>query len=310
MIVELIQEMMVLYGFAIIGFTAMKFNILNKSSIDVLSKLILNVTLPCLIIHSLDKTFTFTMLKDFIWLLLISLYVLAVATLLAHWMGKRLQHNKNKRATYESLIIFGNQGFIGYAVVMALFGEEEIIYLVIFNIFYLILIWTYGIYLFTKNNGEFTIKGLLNSGLMSTIIGIIILLLPIKLNFIISKTLEEVGNITVPLSMIFIGSLLAVVKYKDLCRMIKDIYIWLATILRLIAIPILVLPFLYLSIHPKLIMIAFIVSGMPSAPTTSLYAQKYGGDIQFSSIGVLLSTVLSLITIPLLISIIKTLIKV
>ena len=75
MIVELIQEMIVLYGFAFIGFLAMKFNILNKSSNDVLSKLILNITLPCLIIYSLDKPFKTTMLKEFICLLLLSIYI-------------------------------------------------------------------------------------------------------------------------------------------------------------------------------------------------------------------------------------------
>lgn len=310
MIVELIQEMIVLYGFAVVGFTAMKLNVLNKSSNDVLSKLILNITLPCLIIYSLDKPFNITMLKEFIWLLFLSLYILTMTVLLASWLGKRLWNNRSKRAAYESLIIFGNQGFIGYAVVFVLFGEGGIIYLVIFNIFYLILIWTYGIYLFTKDNGEFTFRRLLNSGVISTLIGVCILILPIRLNFLISNTLEEVGKMTIPLSMIVIGSSMATVKFKDLMSMIKDIYIWLATILKLIIIPMLLLPFLLFPVHPKLMIIAFVVSGMPSASTTSLYAQKYNGDIQFSSIGVLLSTVISSVTIPLLILIITSLIKI
>jgi len=183
-------------------------------------------------------------------------------------MGKRLWNNKSKRAAYESLIIFGNQGFIGYAVVFVLFGEGGIIYLVIFNIFYLILIWTYGIYLFTKDNGEFTLRRLLNSGLISTLIGVIVLILPIRLNFLISNTLEEVGKMTIPLSMLVIGSLMATVKFKDLMIIIKDIYIWLATLLKLIIIPLLLLPFLLLPLNPKIMMIAFIVAGMPSASTT------------------------------------------
>ncbi|HZW68153.1 MAG TPA: AEC family transporter [Pseudogracilibacillus sp.] len=306
---NLIQEMVVLYSFALLGYAAFKCKVLNKDSHDVLSSIILKITLPCLIIHSLDKPFEIEMLKEFIYLLSLSLYILTASVLLASWMGNRMRDEKRKRAAYESLIIFGNQGFIGYAVVYTLFGEDGIVYVVIFNIFYLILIWTYGIYLFNRASDVFTYRRLFNAGLISTLLGIIILLLPFSLPLFVTNMLEEIGNMTIPLSMIMIGSLIATVKGKELLVLMKNTYIWLAVLAKLILIPLLLFPFIFFPSYPQLLIIACLVSAMPSATTSSLYAQQYGGDAQFASVGVALSTMLSLVTIPVFILLLTSLLK-
>lgn len=294
----LMQEMVLLYSFALVGYIVFKCKVLNKNSHDVLSSIILKITLPCLIIYSLDKPFEIGMLKEFIYLLLLSIYILTVSVVLASWMGSRMKGGKKKRSSYESLIIFGNQGFIGYAVVYTLFGEDGIIYVVIFNIFYLILIWTYGIYLFNKDSDAFTYKKLFNTGLISTLLGIILLLLPFSLPLLMTNMLGEIGYMTIPLSMIMIGSLIATVKGKELIAIMKNPYIWLAVLAKLILIPLLFFPFLFFLPCPQLFIIACVVSAMPSATSTSLYAQQFEGDVQFASVGVALSTMISLATIP------------
>lgn len=295
------QELFVLFCLLMIGFAMTKFRLLPEHANQVLAKLILNITLPSLIIFSLYIPFSFTMLKEFSWLLIMSLYILTISVLLAIWLGKRLSHLEERRPVYESLIIFGNQGFIGYAVVFAMFDEGGIVYLAVFNILYLMLIWTYGIYLFNKKEGFFSYKRLINPGLVSTMIGIIIFLFPIQLPFFVVHVLEDVGKMTIPLSMMFIGSLLASEKLRALLQLSKDIYIWKAMIVKLLFIPIMLLVFLFLSIPKHLILIAAIVSGMPSAPTTSLYAQEYDGDTLYAATGVFISTIFCMVTIPFLV---------
>ncbi len=302
---ELVQELLILYFFSFIGFIMAKVHVLNKDANEILSRLILNITLPSLIISSLNIPFSYDMIKEFYWLLFLSVYILVLSILLATWMGKQLNKTPKKRPVYESLIIFGNQGFIGYAIIFVLFGSEGIIYLVIFNIIYLILIWTYGIYLFTKNKEVINLKGLVNPGIISTMIGLILFLFPIKTPNFASIVLEETGKMTIPLSMIFIGSLLATVHLKELMRLSKDIYLWKAVIVKLIVIPFLFAPLIFFSIPTHLILVAFIVSGMPSAPTVSLYSQKYKADTFFASTTVLISTILCVFTIPLLIAVFK-----
>ncbi|MBP1914468.1 putative permease [Lederbergia galactosidilyticus] len=296
-----LQEMMILYGIAILGFLTRKKEILNKHATTVLTQLILYITLPSLILFSLNLTFSFSMIKQFIWLISMSFIAMILAMLLSAWMRKQAKLPEQQKKVYESLILFGNQGFIGYAVIYALFHEQGIIYLTIFNIFYLILIWTYGIYLFTKDAKKIDWnKIFLNPGILSTILGLFLLFSPLHLPEKLATNIESIGKMTIPLSMLVIGCLIADAQSNNLFSMLKNQYIWKSAIAKLIIIPLLLLPFYFTAPPFPLLATAVIVSGMPSASTISLYAQKYGADSHFASIGILVTTLLSVLTVPLL----------
>lgn len=295
------QEMLILYGIAMLGFFLRKKGILKENANEVLTQLILNITLPALILFSLDISFSLTKIKDFIWLVSMSFYILTLSSFLAMWMRRRSKLPVKQKSVYEGLIIFGNQGFIGYAVSYILLGEQGIVYLTMFNLCYLIFIWTYGIYLFSKNKDTINWKSIfLNPGIISTLTGLVIFLLPISWPEPVSKGLKAVGEMTVPLSMMMIGILIANVKLKEIYSIMKNIYLWKSAITKLLVIPFLLFPFAALSLPFPLLVIAVLVSGMPSAPTISLYSQKYGADTYFASSGVLLTTLLCIITIPFL----------
>ena len=158
---------------------------------------------------------------------------------------------------------------------------------------------TYGIYLFSRSKATINwSKVFLNPGTFSTFVGLIILFLPISMPSGIANTLESLGKMTVPLSMILIGSLIADVKYNDFPLLLKNKYIWKAALAKLLIVPLLLLPFAFLSVPLPLLTIAVLVAGMPSAPTISIYAQEYNGDTLFASIGVIVSSLLCVITIP------------
>lgn len=295
-----LQEMFVLYLIALLGFLAKKIGVLNEYANDVLTQLILYLTLPALILFSLDISFSFTLMKEFLWLIMMSIYILFISSFLAYWMRKQSKLPEKQKAVYEGLTLFGNQGFIGYAVSFILLGEQGIVYLTMFNLFYLIHIWTYGIYLFSRNKNLVNWKYIfLNPGIISTIIGLIIFLLPVSFPHVISKGLKSVGKMTIPLSMMIIGSLIAEMKDENYFLSLKNRYLWKSAFIKLFFIPLCLLPFTLLVPFP-LMVIAVVVSGMPSAPTISLYAQKYGADSFFASLGVLITTILCIVTLPLL----------
>ncbi|TFJ91944.1 AEC family transporter [Lentibacillus salicampi] len=296
-----LQEMVHLYIIALIGFIVRKMGVLNQDTDYVLTQLILYVTLPALILFSLDIPFSFSLMKEFLLLLGMSAYILLLSIFLAGWMRRRSILVDRQKSVYEGLIIFGNQGYIGFAVIFAVFGEQGIVYLTMFNLIYFILIWTYGIYLFTKDKAQIAWRNIiLNPGVVSTLTGILVLFLPISWPGLLTNTFESVGKMTVPLSMILIGSLIANITYQDFGSLMKNTYIWKAVILKLLIIPLLLLPFGAFSIPFSLLMIAVLTAGMPSAPTMSLYAQKFGGDTHFASLGVMISSLLGVLTIPLL----------
>lgn len=294
------QEMLVLYAIAVLGFFVRKKRILNENAIEVLTQLLLCITLPALILYSLDTSFSFTVVKDFLLLVSMSCYVLALSIFLAFWMRKRSKLPEKQKSVYEGITIFGNQGFIGYAVSYILLGKQGIIYSTMFNLCYLVLIWTYGIYLFSKNKDTINWKNIfLNPGILSTFAGLLIFFLPLRWPAFVSSGLAMVGNMTIPLSMMMIGILIGNVEFNEIFTNIKNNYLWKSAITKLLVIPLLLLPFSAFVPFPLLV-IAVLVSGMPSAPTIVLYAQKYGGDKYFASLGVLLTTALCIITIPFL----------
>lgn len=304
-----LQEMIVLYSIALLGFVTRKSGILNEHANDVMTQLILYITLPALILFSLDVSFSFTLVKEFLWLIFMSIYVLVLSCILARWMRNRTKLLEKQKNVFEGLVIFGNQGFIGYAVIFILFGDQGIVYLTVFNVCYLFLIWTYGIHLFNRKKNIIEWKMLfLNPGILSTFIGLIIFFLPVRLPYIISEGLRMVGEMTIPLSMMVIGSLIASTKGMVFFSALKNSSLWKVAIAKLLLIPLLLIVFIPLSVPFFLFIIAVLVSGMPSAPTISLYAQKYGGDPVFASIGTLLTTTLCIITIPILYIIINLLI--
>lgn len=305
-----ILEMIPLYMMTVIGFLSRRGKILNSHANGVITQLILYITLPALILYSLNTNFTMELMQDFLWLVMMSIFILSVSVFIGAWLRRKASIPLSQKSVYESLIIFGNQGFIGFAISYILLGEQGIIYVTFFNICYLILIWTYGIYLFTKNDKSVVWKRLLiNPGILSTLIGLGLLFLPFSWPSPMLNTFETVGKMTVPLSMILIGSMLGEIRWQVFKKYSRNIYIWVAACFRLLIIPSFLFFFIFLNVSYSLIIIAVLTSAMPSATTTSIYAQKFGGDTAFASFGVLLSTLLCLITIPMLYSLLHWLLR-
>jgi len=300
--------MVPLYIMSIIGYTSRKMRIFNSHVNQVITQLMLYITLPALILFSLNIPFTTELFIDFTWLVFMSLFVLGISIFIGALLRKKSVLPKKQKSVYESLIIFGNQGFIGLAISYIVMAEQGIIYVTLFNICYLILIWTYGIFLFTKKEHVMNWKGLFfNPGILSTLIGLFMLFMPFSWPYLLSETFEEIGMMTIPLSMLLIGSLLADLKWSDFQRYLNSTYIWIAAGFKLLILPLFLLFFLFLRVPFSLIVIAVLTSAMPSAPTTTVYAQKFGADPAFASFGVLLTTLLSILTIPILFSLLQLL---
>ena len=294
-----IQEMLMLYILAAVGYASRKIGILDTSADQVITQIVLYITLPALILYSMDIPFSAQLAKDMFYLVGLSVCVLLFACFIGRLLRKRASLAAGRKNVFEASIIFGNQGFIGFAVSFILFGRQGIVYATMFNMVYLILIWSYGIYLFVRSK-PFTAwrQVFLNPGLLATGAGLLLFFLPVSWPSPFLNLLENTGKMTIPLSMLLIGSLLAGIKLEDFFQLIKNRYIWMVTGTRLLLIPLFLLPFVLLSPPFALFAVAVLVSGMPSAPTVSLYAYKYGGDARFASVAVCVTTICALVTIP------------
>ncbi len=291
-----INVMIELFIIMILGYILAKKNILDKEISSKISWLVVNVSLPMIIVASVyGKEGSILDVMDYF---LAGIVFYAVVPVIAFLICKILKIKKENMGIYQFMLIFSNCSFMGYPVLKATFGDEAIFLSSIFNLPFNIVAFSYGVYLISSNgeNNKFQPKKLLNVGIIASILALVIYTCHIKLPTVIIDTCNMFGDITTPLSMIVLGISLAQVPIKDLFCEYK---IYPITIIRLIVIPLLTY-FIMSKIfdNQMLIGIATGTAAMPVATMCVMLANQYKGDEKLASIGVVISTLCSIITIP------------
>jgi len=295
-------QVFILFILILVGYIATKKNLIDSSLTKKLSKLIMNIFLPCMIINSMQLEYSPTVLKKVLLLILISLFIYAISFLIAI-IFKAISKSKNDIGVYQFAILFSNVGFMGYPIVEAILGKDAIFYAAIFNIPFNLLIMTLGVFVICKenNNYSFSFKSLINPVIISIFIGLSLFILNIKLPYIINRPIELLGNITTPLSMIVIGSMLCLSSISE-CVRNKKLYI--VSFIRLILMPILIYFILKGIVYDKLLFsIPIVIVSMPVASNTAILSSEYNANDKLASQLVFMSTLFSIVTIPIISSI-------
>ena len=213
-----------------------------------------------------------------------------------------LRIKKPQRNFYQMMTMFSNIGFIGIPLVRALLGREYVIYIAFYTLVYNVLIYTYGIYLAIKTNelpGEqmvFPVRKILNPGVIGCVVAILIFVLDIPVAEPIVTFSNYMGDTCIPLSMILIGTSVAKMDGKKLFSNGK-MYVFLA--IKMLLLPIAAaLICKGLPVDAGVYKVFIIECSVPIGSMITLIAQEYGKKDDSAVIGVVLSTVLSVITIP------------
>lgn len=297
---NIINQIIVLFMIMAVGFYARKKGMINSEVNRGLSSLLLNITLPFMIIASFNIEYTSDILVNGVKLLIYSIIIYLIVIPVSKLLYFRLPQNKSKVLRF--ITIFSNCGFMGYPVIESIYGKTGVLYTAIFNIPFNILIWILGISIFAGKMDSKTVKKILiNPGIISTIIGIIIFIFEIKIPLPIYNTLSIVGSMTTPISMIVVGAMLADVKIMDV---FSDASIYYGSLVRLIIIPLIILFVLKaFKVSEMFLGIPVLIMAMPGAANAAIMAEMYGGDAAYASKCIFITTMLSAITIPLIISI-------
>lgn len=294
----MVQLQLMLFTLIIAGIIVKKTGILDEKSRKALSDLLINIILPCNIINSFigDLVISSELMENCVIAIIISILIQLFAT-----YGSRLFFLKFPREE-KSIMSYGmicsNSSFIGLPVAGALYSDLGVLYTSIYQLPIRITMWTAGLSLFTSVNRKEAIKKvLIHPCIISIWIGFALMLLPIRLPSFLIRTISSMSGCTIPISMIVVGSILADANIKTMFSK-KIIYF---TIMRLVAFPLLIyvvlLPF---HLDSLVIHIALIMSAMPAGSTTSILADRYSCDAMFASQIVFVSTLFSIVTIPLI----------
>lgn len=288
-----IQSILLIY--LLIGVICRKMNVITDTSREGFNNFVMNVLLPIMIFMSFS-TITSSQIKTAGIILLIS----TVISFFSYVVGKLFY--SRYPISYSSVLQYGsiitNSGFAGLPMVSFAYGNLGLFYASLFIIPTRILMWTVGISLFTTTDIRTRIKNvLLNPGIIAVELGLIKMIFDINLPLSLNTALSSIGNSTMSTSMILIGTMLSDIK-------ISSIFEWPVislSFVRLVLLPGLTLLALnFLNVDPLIIAVSVLLTAMPVASVAPILAQKYGSDFNFASKTVFMSTVLSLITVPIL----------
>ncbi len=298
-LLPIFYQILVLFLITLVGFILYRLKVVDDELITGITRLVMDVTLPALIITSMSFDFSREMLWEIGQLLMISLGLYLFSWIIAIIVTSRLKISDKYKDIFQFMLIFPNIGFMGYPVIDAIFGKQGLFYASIFNFTYGLVVWTLGVWIFRRREEKgfkFEWKRLLTPGMIAVLIGFIFFLFSIKLPYPIAYTLEMIGDITTPLSLLVIGALMGRSAIKEIWN---NGLIYLTNILRLLIIPILVLVIcMAFGLSGTLLAVSVILAGMPAAANTAMFASRYDGETDLAARIVFLSNLLSLVTIP------------
>jgi len=296
----LFNQMIKFFLIMALGYALFKKNFTDIEFNKRLSRILLNVTLPALILNSvLTQTDRPAMASVFyVFLIALILYLLLPFTgiFAAHFFPA----DEKQKNLYAFMIAYSNIGFMGFPIIDTLYGETAVLYTAIFNIMFNLSCYTLGTAIMTRNSksgAKINIRHLINPGFLLSLSSIFIYFINPSFPKVFTDTIASVGDITTPLSMLLIGSTLATNSVKEI---FTDRFLYLFTILRQVVLPLISLGLIHLLVRDELIRnVASVMMLMPAANSCVMFANEYSADEKLASKSVFLTTLLSIITIPL-----------
>ena len=301
-IMVVFQTMLKLFLLLILGFVLFKCHIFDEYTNKKISALIVNVASPMLIISSIagvegsNKSIVFLMIGAGI-LMYIGFIILGKI------INRIFPFPKKDWPVYECMVVFANTGFMGYPVLLDVFGQEAVFYASLIHMAFNFFVYTYAIMCLTKgDDSEFKLnfKQLLTPGIILIFVGIFIYLFDIQLPSVLMDTINSVGSLTAPLSMMMIGSSLAVYPIKD---SFTDWRSYVFAFVRLMIVPFVTMIMCrLLHIDAYYANITIITNAMPVGSMVLMLATQYNAHVKIVTRNIVVSTLLSVITIPIVVA--------
>nr|WP_325213016.1 AEC family transporter [uncultured Oscillibacter sp.] len=292
---DTLAEMLVLLFAIACGFAAHRLGILGGETDQKISKLLLTLTLPAMILGSVCTGDALPEASVVLGTLGVALvfYALEFAFVLA--APPLLGGTPGQKGVWRYTLAFPNVAFIGYPVVSALFGPEALFYAVILVLPFNLMTFTLGPLLLAGAK-RFSLRQMLSPCVAASVLALVLALGRLRPPAMIGEALEFVGGVTVPLSLLFVGSLLA---GMPLGRMLASPRLWILTAVRLLVLPA-ALCFLLRRMGTDSLILGVAVTqmAMPAAVNGSLLCMEYGGDAECMAQITFVSTLASIVTIP------------
>lgn len=277
-----------------VGLFLRRRNIIPAEGQKVLTDLVIGLTLPCSIICSFLTEPGEGVFRQTMEMFLLSAAVQAACYVSGLFLYRRCE--PEHRTVLQYATVCSNSGILGTPIAEGIFGSGGALLAAVYLIPVRVVMWTLGLSFFTGKKGGFPLKKLVTHPCVAAVlIGLALMLTGITPPRLITETMRTVGNCNTAVSMILVGSIMAGMDIRLLLH--RDT--WYYAVIRLAVLPLLVLAACGLMGAASLVRsIAVILTAMPAGSTTAMLALKYGGDAEFASACIAVTTILSLAAVP------------
>lgn len=297
----LMQQIVQLFLMIFMGYLIVKTGLVRDDDSKVLSKIILYLIVPCVIINAFQVDYTTDTVKGLLIAFAASVMTQVILLVVISTAGKLLHLNEVEVAS----VYYSNSGNLIVPIVTFILGQEWVLYGCVFMSVQLVFLWTHCKKIISREASYDWKKIILNINMISIFIGVILFFTGIRLPEIIGNTLASVGTMIGPASMIVTGMLFAGMNLKQI---FANKRVYFITFLRLIAVPLIALVLIKLSNLAsfsadgnKIMLIVFLAIITPSASTVTQMCQVYGNDSRYASAINVMTTLLSIITMPVMV---------
>ena len=297
----LMQQIVQLFLMIFMGYLIVKTGLVRDDDSKVLSKIILYLIVPCVIINAFQVDYTTDTVKGLLIAFAASVMTQVILLVVISVAGKLLHLNEVEVAS----VYYSNSGNLIVPIVTFILGQEWVLYGCVFMSVQLVFLWTHCKKIISREASYDWKKIILNINMISIFIGVVLFFTKIRLPEIIGNTLTSVGTMIGPASMIVTGMLFAGMNLKQI---FANKRVYFITFLRLIAVPLIALVLIKLSNLAsfsadgnKIMLIVFLAIITPSASTVTQMCQVYGNDSKYASAINVMTTLLSIITMPVMV---------
>lgn len=299
----LCKQVLVMFLLLLTGYVLYKKKIVNDDGKRQITNIVLYVVTPCLIISTYQMDYDNETAKNILLGLIMSAAGIILSIIVANIV--RIRAKKEALATERFAMTFSNCGFMGIPLINAVFAEIGVLYCTTYVTMFNIFCWTYGVMLMDskkeKRKKSFAekIKPLCTTTIFAIIIGLVMYFCKIKLPNTVNTTVDYIASMNTPLAMIVSGIYIA---QSDIFAAFKKIRVYFLSFVKCMVIPLLyMLCIIPLPLDYTLRMSILICMSCPTAANTMLFANRFGGDEKQASYVFTLTTLASVVTIPLVV---------
>ena len=285
-----------------IGIWLQKRDVLNDKSTPFLSRIVVDICNPALIVSSIVSGNISVSHRDFLNGVGISAAVYFLFILLGYVVPHIVRIPKDERKFYTMMCIYGNVGFLGIPVAKAILSENCMLYVIICNVFYNLLFYTHGIVALSSGKEKMNIRKIFSPGVLMSLFALVIFWFDLELPSMMVNTIQYIGNPTVFLSMLLLGAAVGRSKFFEA---VKDLKLWIFILIRHVTVPVAVVILLgALHVQEEMIRTFCLMCAVPVGNLPMIQAEKTGERTDVLSKGIIVTTVFSFFSITILMSLI------